>query len=330
MSTAPEPEPVDPALPAMPGTLIVIGGAEDKLGRRTVLSRFALEAGSKKARIVVLATASALGNEVVELYRAVFDKLGVAEVVSVRPETRAQAQDARAAELVAGATAVFMTGGNQLKLAAVISDTAVGKAIRELHRRGGVVGGTSAGASIVSEHMIAFGAEGTTPKQRMGQLSAGLGLLPGVIVDQHFTQRNRIGRLLAMVAGSPSQIGIGVDEDTAAVIDGNGVMEVVGRGAVTVVDGSDVTTDAWSAKRTAPLLVSGVILHSLPAGSIYDLRGRVLVASPPPPDDPQLLAANADVAALSRRVAAEGAYDTAVARSARRRAKAKSTTEERA
>ena len=328
MSTSPEPQPADVSLPALPGSLIVIGGAEDKLGRRTVLSRFVAEAGGKKARIVVMATASALGNEVVELYRTVFDKLGVAEVVSVRPETRAEAQDPRAAAAIDEATAVFMTGGNQLKLAAVISDTAVGKAIRDLHRRGGVVGGTSAGASIVSEHMIAFGAEGTTPKQRMGQLSAGLGLLSGVIVDQHFTQRNRIGRLLAMVAGSPSQLGIGVDEDTAAIIDGNGVMEVVGRGAVTVVDGSHVTTDTWAAKRTAPLLVSGVVLHSLPAGSIFDLRGRVLVATPPPPDDPHLVAANADVAALSRKIAAEGAYDTAVARSARRRAKAKSTSEE--
>jgi cyanophycinase len=305
----------------VPGTLFVIGGAEDKIGQRAVLNRFVAEAGGKKARIVVMATASALGEEVVDLYRAVFTKLGAAEVRSVRPESRADAQDAAAAALVAGATAVFMTGGNQLKLAAIVGNTAVGRAIHDLYDRGGVIGGTSAGASIVSEHMIAFGAEGTTPKQRMGQLSAGLGLLHGVIVDQHFTQRNRIGRLLAMVAGSPSQIGIGVDEDTAALIDSNEVMEVVGRGAVTVVDGSNVTTDSWSAKRTAPLLVSGVVLHSLPAGSVFDLRQRVLVAAPPPAHDPGLLTATADVAALSRRIDAEGADDTAVARGARRRAR---------
>jgi len=313
-----------------PGTLFVIGGAEDKIGRRVVLSRFVSEAGGKRARIVVMATASALGEEVVDLYRAVFTKLGAAEVHSVRPESRADAQDPVAAAKVANATAVFMTGGNQLKLAAIIGSTAVGRAIQDLYERGGVVGGTSAGASIVSEHMIAFGAEGTTPKQRMGQLSAGLGLLHGVIVDQHFTQRNRIGRLLAMVAGSPSQIGIGVDEDTAALIDSNDVMEVVGRGAVTVVDGSSVTTDSWSAKRTAPLLVSGVVLHSLPAGSIFDLRHQVLVAAPPPADDPTLVTAAADVAALSRRIDAEGADDTAVARSARRRARRPHPDEESA
>ena len=309
------------ASPDNAGLLVVIGGAEDKLGKRAVLSRFVAEAGGRRARIVVMATASALGAEVVDLYRAVFTKLGAAEVLDVRPESRSDAQDARAAAVIDSATAVFMTGGNQLKLAAVIGNTAVGKAIHALHARGGVVGGTSAGASIVSEHMIAFGAEGTTPKQRMGQLSAGLGLLPGVIVDQHFTQRNRIGRLLAMVSGSPSQLGIGVDEDTAALIDGNGVMEVVGRGAVTVVDGTAVTTDAWAAKRTAPLLVSGAILHSLPAGAIFDLRARVLVGAPLAEPDPTIEAASADVAALSRRIAAEGAYDTAVARSARRRAR---------
>ncbi|MDX6274487.1 MAG: cyanophycinase [Frankiales bacterium] len=318
------------ALSDPPGRLIVIGGAEDKLGKRTVLSRFVLEAGGKRARIVVMATASALGTEVVDLYRAVFTKLGAAEVLSIRPETRTEAQDAETAALVADATAVFMTGGNQLKLAAVIGNTAVGRAIHRLYDRGGVVGGTSAGASIVSEHMIAFGAEGTTPRQRMGQLSAGLGLLPGVIVDQHFTQRNRIGRLLAMVAVSPSQVGIGVDEDTAAVIDGHGVMEVVGRGAVTVVDGSNVTADAWSAKRTSPLLVSGVVLHSLPAGAIFDLRNRVLVGMPMAVADPSIEVANRDVAALSRRIAAEGAYDTAVARSARRRARKPQPDEESA
>lgn len=318
------------ALGDQPGRIIVIGGAEDKLGKRTVLSRFVLEAGARRARIVVMATASALGPEVVDLYRTVFTKLGAADVLSLRPESRAEAEDEAAARLVAESTAVFMTGGNQLKLAAVIGNTKVGRAIHELYERGGVVGGTSAGASIVSEHMIAFGAEGTTPKQRMGQLSAGLGLLPGVIVDQHFTQRNRIGRLLAMVAGSPSQLGIGVDEDTAAIIDGHGVMEVVGRGAVTVVDGSQVTADAWSAKRTAPLLVSGVILHSLPAGAVFDLRNRVLVATPIADEDPGLEAANRDVAALARRVAAEGAYDTAVARSARRRARRPHQDEESA
>ena len=318
------------ALGALPGRVIVIGGAEDKLGKRTVLSRFVLEAGGRRARIVVIATASALGPEVVELYRTVFTKLGAAEVLSIRPESRTEAQDPDLAAQVASATAVFMTGGNQLKLAAVIGNTKVGRAIHDVYARGGVVGGTSAGASIVSEHMIAFGAEGATPKQRMGQLSAGLGLLPGVIVDQHFTQRNRYGRLLAMVAGSPSQLGIGVDEDTAAIIDGHGVMEVVGRGAVTVVDGSNVTADAWSAKRTAPLLVSGAILHSLPAGTVFDLRNRVLVGTPIADEDPGLEAANRDVAALARRIAAEGAYDTSVARSARRRARKSQPDEESA
>ena len=101
-----------------------------------------------------------------------------------------------------------------------------------------MVGGTSAGASILAEHMIAFGTGGSTPKQRMSQLSVGLGLLQGVVIDQHFEQRNRYGRLLSLVAQSPSLLGIGVDEDTAAVIRDGDQLEVVGRGAVTVVDGA--------------------------------------------------------------------------------------------
>ena len=126
--------------------------------------------------------------------------------------------------------------------------------------------------------MIAFGSGGATPRQRMSQLSAGLGLLPGAIVDQHFEQRNRYGRLLSLVAQSPALLGLGVDEDTAAVIADGTQLEVVGRGAVTVVDGRHLVANAYAAQRTAPLLVSGAVLHVLPAGSRFDLARRTLVA----------------------------------------------------
>jgi cyanophycinase len=173
-----------------------------------------------------------------------------------------------------------MTGGNQLKLSAVVNGTAFGDAIVAAHRRGAVVGGTSAGASILSSHMVAFGPGGSTPKQRMTQLAAGLGLVPDVVIDQHFTQRNRYGRLLMLVAQSPGLLGIGVDEDTAAVVteerDGL-VLRVVGRGVVTILDGRSVVSNAHEARRTAPLLVSGVVMHTLPAGSVFDVTGRRLV-----------------------------------------------------
>ncbi len=161
------------AAQGVPGPLFAIGGAEDKLKKRTVLREFVAAAGGDQARIVVIPTASALGQEIVDLYAALFATLGAAEVSSVRPETRADAEEPSYVEPLAEATGIFMTGGNQLKLSGVVAGTAFGKAILAAHERGAAVGGTSAGASILAEHMIAFGRAGTTPRQRMTQLSTG-------------------------------------------------------------------------------------------------------------------------------------------------------------
>ena len=168
--------------------------------------------------------------------------------------------------------AVFLTGGNQLRLSSVVAGTRLADAIHRAHDRGAVLAGTSAGASAMATHMMAFGRAGETPKQRMAQLSAGLGILQGVVVDQHFEQRGRFGRLLAVVAQSPSLLGIGLDEDTSAIVYADRSMEVVGKGAVTVVDGSSVQTDAHQAKGHRPIMISGAVLHSLPDGSWFDLR----------------------------------------------------------
>ena len=259
------------------GTLVIIGGAEDKLGRSTVLSRFVELAGGADARIAVCTTASSLGEQVTRLYDTVFRGLGVAEVVSVSPQSREESDDPGLARVLDQATAVFLSGGNQIKLSQVVTGTAFGDAIVGAHHDGRTIGGTSAGASVMSEHMVAFGTSGATPKNRIAQLARGLGLLPGVVVDQHFEQRNRYGRLLTLVAQSPSLLGLGVDEDTAAVVTGGRVLDVVGRGSVFVVDGGRATTNAASASRTQPLLVSGAVLHVLPAPSRFDLVERRLV-----------------------------------------------------
>ena len=128
--------------------------------------------------------------------------------------------------------------------------------------------------------MIAFGASGATPKQRMAALAAGLGVLPGVIIDQHFQQRNRLGRLLSLIAQNPSLLGLGVDEDTAGVVGPDHVLEVIGRGSITVVDGAAAETDAWDVRGHRPVMISGVVLHSLPAGYRFDLRRRHRVVGP--------------------------------------------------
>ncbi|HEY3335975.1 MAG TPA: cyanophycinase [Candidatus Limnocylindrales bacterium] len=262
------------------GTVIVIGGAEDKVRDRLILGRFVALAGGRDARIAVISTASSMGPEAGARYREIFTELGAAGVTPLHAETRTQANDEHVARQVREATGVFMTGGNQLRLSSMIGGTRLADAIMTRFQAGAVVAGTSAGASAVSSHMIAFGASGATPKHRMAQIAAGLGLLPGVIVDQHFQQRNRLGRLLSLIAQNPSLLGLGVDEDTAGVVGPDSVMEVIGRGSVTVVDGAASETDAWEIRGHRPLMISGVVLHSLPAGYRFDLRRRTRVATP--------------------------------------------------
>jgi cyanophycinase len=227
------------------GHLLIIGGAEEKLRQRQILSRFVSLAGGTDARVTVISTASSLGDEATDLYKSLFHQMGVTDVRGLRPLTREDANDPELCEAAADATGIFMTGGNQLRLSSVIGGTALGRVIVERHRRGTIVAGTSAGASAISTHMVAFGTSGATPKQRMTQMSAGLGLLPGVIVDQHFEQRNRLGRLLALVAQSPALLGMGIDEDTAALVSPSGIMEVLGKGSVTLLDPARIQTDAY-------------------------------------------------------------------------------------
>lgn len=319
-----------PSSSAEAGELFVIGGAEDKLGRRRVLGDFVASAGGAAARIAVVPTASSLGPEIVDVYRAVFTRLGAAEVVGVRPESREQAADPAYVDPLADATGIFMTGGNQLKLSSVVAGTPFGDAIFSAHRRGATVGGTSAGASIQSSHMVAFGAGGATPKQRMTQVAAGLGLFDNCVIDQHFEQRNRYGRLLMIVAQNPQLLGLGVDEDTAAVVrrtPGRTTLRVVGRGAVTIMDPADLVTNAYEAKRSQPILASGVRLHVLPAGASFDLDNRVLLRSEIPADDrdaDELAVASADLRRLTRDIAAEGKSPAVFRRRLARRQKGSS------
>jgi cyanophycinase len=195
------------------GIVMPIGGAEDKIGRMTILREVVRLAGGPDASLVVLSTASSLGDEITHAYLQLFGSLGIRDVIGIRPESRAQAADAELVAAVDRSSAIFMTGGNQVKLATLVVGTPLGKAIVAAHRRGALVAGTSAGASICSTHMVSFGSGGSTPKFRIGQVSEGLGLLDGMIIDQHFTQRNRFGRLLALVAANPAQLGVGIDED---------------------------------------------------------------------------------------------------------------------
>jgi cyanophycinase len=308
---------------ARAGHLLIIGGAEDKLRQRQILARFVSLAGGADARVVVISTASSLGDEATELYLSLFRQMGIADVRGMRPLVREDANDPGLVSALDDATAIFMTGGNQLRLSSVIGGTLLGRALVDRHRHGAIIAGTSAGASAIASHMVAFGTSGATPKQRMTQMSAGLGLLPGVLIDQHFEQRNRFGRLLALVAQSPALLGIGIDEDTAALVSPKSILEVLGKGSVTILDPAHIQTDAYEVKRHRPIMVAGVMLHSLPSGYRFDLKKRKLMAPlrPASATDRELAslqAATNHTRRLIRRIAAEGADDQAPERARRR------------
>src|ERR1700675_3978368 len=243
---------------------MVIGGAEDKFRDKLILSRFAKFAGGSDGHVVVISTASSLGDEATATYTELLLGLGIGKVTGLRPEERGESDDAAGLAAMHDASGVFLAGGNQSRLTQVVAGTKLGDALFMAHDPGAVLAGTSAGASAMASHMVAYGQAGVTPKNRMAQLSAGLGILQGMIIDQHFEQRGRIGRLLFLVPQSPALLGVGVDEDTCAIIHADNTLQVIGRGAVTIVDGSQVKTDAYRGKAYCPLMGSGAILPSVP------------------------------------------------------------------
>jgi cyanophycinase len=257
---------------------MLIGGAEDKLKAKRILARFVRLAGGSDGHVVVVSTASTLGEITTKTYERVFTELGVGRVSGLAPQDRGEAEDPKVAATLIDATGVFLTGGNQLRLTSVVAGTRLDSGMHLAQDRGAVVAGTSAGASALAEHMVTFGDSGATPRHGIVQLAAGLGFVPNVIVDQHFEERTRLGRLLSAIAQSPSLVGLGLDEDTAAIVYADRTMEVLGRGAVTVVDGSHMTTDAFRLRGHRPMMVSGAVLHSIPSGFWFDLRARTLLA----------------------------------------------------
>lgn len=261
-----------------PGILMPIGGAEDKLDDKVILSEFVQLSGGEEARIAIVPTASSIETAGLR-YKALFLGLGAKSAEVVYIGSREDANESVNLDLVANATGVFLTGGNQMRLSAIIGGTQLEKLVRERHEAGAVVAGTSAGASILSAHMVAMGASGATPKLRMAQMFAGFGLISNVIIDQHFRQRDRIGRLLALVAGNPGLLGIGIDEDTSVIIDNEGLLRVIGRHSVTIVDGSHMQSDIFEVKRYGDITISDARLHVLGAGRSFDMNTRKMLGS---------------------------------------------------
>jgi cyanophycinase len=256
------------------GPIIPIGGAEDKLGDELILKRFVEASGGRRARIAVIPTASEL-RDTGKRYMRLFLDLKAHEVIVLPFETRRECEERDSLKVLEHATGVFLTGGNQLRLSTTLGGTPVAKALRIMNAAGVPVAGTSAGAAFLSEHMIAFGEEGATPRSGMVQLAPGLGLTNRTIVDQHFRQRDRLGRLLTSLAFNPFAVGIGLDEDTAAFIGPDESLEVVGSGAITIVDPARLEFSSMdAARRGDPVCLLGVTLHVLVHGAAFNLHTR--------------------------------------------------------
>lgn len=267
------------------GSILAVGGAEDKVSKRVILERFVREAGGGEARIAILPTASGIPLERAAFYTQVFSQLGAGEAFHVPVLTRSDAQSAVHARMIRTATGVFLTGGDQSRLVSVLSDTRAFEAIRGRLVEGAVVAGTSAGASAFSATMIVGGLTGLQLRKDAVKLAPGLGVITRLIIDQHFSQRHRLGRLLTAVAMQPDRLGVGIDEDTAIVYYGNGVIDVIGRGQVFIVDASRAAAnDLNGTPRSRPFTLSEVILHILTDGDRFNVITRKLIR-PGSPDE---------------------------------------------
>lgn len=260
------------ASPAAEGPLIIIGGHEDKEGDKVILK--AVAERLKGGRLVLATVASHAPEGYFETYRKAFAPLGVTDLIELYVDDRAEAHDTGKLALLDGAAGVFFSGGDQLRISSQIGDTPIEARIREIWKAGGVLAGTSAGASVMSDTMMVRGASSETHRIGDLQMAPGLGLVRDAIIDQHFAERGRIGRLLGAVAQSPRVLGVGIDEDTAIVVEGDD-FKVIGSGAVYVVDAEGVSaSNVAEARAERALSMFDVRLHVLASGDGLNLTTR--------------------------------------------------------
>jgi cyanophycinase len=260
------------------GVLMPIGGHDDKTGDQPILTKFVELAGGDKARVVVIPTASTEPSTG-KRYEPVFRKLGVADVRLLDVPDRDYANGEEALKALEAATGIFISGGDQTRLVECLGGTRLAEHIRERYDDGVVVAGTSAGASILASHMIEGGGNADTPRKGLVHMIAGFNLAPDLIIDQHFSERGRIGRLLTLFASSPGLVALGIDENTAAVIDRENVMEVFGANSVVVVDGRNVWSNYFDVEEGEVLTITGSSLHVLRAGDRFDLGSRQYIGN---------------------------------------------------
>ena len=269
--------------PQMPQSLntaiMVIGGAEDKLHGREILHDFFWRSGGTDARLAIIPSASREPVVIGDRYQTIFAGMGAPEIKVLNIDDRAQGELPELQEYVSECTGVFLTGGDQLRLCGLLSDTPVMNIVRSRAQSGQItLAGTSAGAAIMGYHMIAGGGSGESPNHALVDMTLGLGIIPDVLIDQHFHNRNRMGRLMSAIVSHPNLLGIGIDEDTCALFEGDGVLQVLGKGAVTILDPGEMSyTNQAEIEKTDPLCMTNLRLHVLSAGCRFDLRQRSML-----------------------------------------------------
>lgn len=266
-----KPEPVSRATHGR-GVLIVIGGHEDKEGDRVILKEVARRVG--RGRLVIATVGSHDPEGYFDTYREAFKELGLEKTVELYLGDREQAHDPKKLELLEGAKGVFFTGGDQLRITSQLGDTPLFERVLEVYKRGGVICGTSAGASALCTTMLVRGNGEESHRLGTLRMAPGLGLVKHMVIDQHFAERGRMGRLLGAVALNPVELGVGIDEDTAIVLN-NSSFSVLGSGAVYVVDGSSVSySNIAEGEDERTLSIFDVRLHLLAQGDVFDLAER--------------------------------------------------------
>lgn len=261
--------------------ILVIGGAEDKVHGREILHTFFGRAGTANARIAIIPSASREPTIIGERYQGIFENMGAKEIRILDVRDRSQGSDSYMQDYIEECTGVFMTGGDQLRLCGLLADTPLMEKVRQRVQQGELtLAGTSAGAAVMGHHMIAGGGSGESPNRALVDMATGLGIIPEVIVDQHFHNRNRMARLMSAVAAHPDRLGIGIDEDTCAMFERDGWLQVMGKGTVTIIDpGEMLYTNHTKVGATEPISLHNLRVHILSYGDRYHLHKRSLMPS---------------------------------------------------
>lgn len=263
--------------PSTKSAILVIGGGEDKVDRRKILHEFFHRAGASDASIAIIPSASREPTVVGDRYRGIFEDMGAKQVKVL--DIRERSEEPQFTEYIGECSGVFLTGGDQVRLGELLADTPLIERVRRRVQLGEMtLAGTSAGAAVMGHHMIAGGSSGEFPNRSLVEMAMGLSMIPEVIVDQHFHNRNRLARLISAIAMHPDRLGVGIDEDTCAIFERNGLLRVMGQGTVTIIDPQKISSNNHSrVDGSAPLSLHNLGLEVLCHGDCYHLlEGRAI------------------------------------------------------